>query len=494
MPRVKYEDLRGYDLLHEGTLALSEVSMNGICVDLDQASIEENLIDQEIKVLTDRVMQAKEVQLWKQEEGDNFNLGSTEQLGRLLYERMGITCKYRTAKDKPKVDETALKDISRKVPFLVDYLHIKKLSKVKNTYIKNFIKEVDDDGRMHPDFDLNSTLTYRSSSYNPNFQNIPIRNKDLGPRLRRLIVPRKDHLIIEADYSGIEVCGSACYHRDPQMIKYIIDPTTDMHSDVAKDVFILGPTEWNKAIRQSAKGNFVFAQFYGSYYADCAQRLWKDIETSDLKTNQGVPLYAHLKKHGISTYPQFERHIEKVCDSFWNDRFPVYTKWKAEWYDAYLEKGYFDTLTGFRCSGFMRRNAVLNYPIQGSSFHCLLWTLIHLNKELKLNEMRSRICGQIHDSVFIDTHPEELNRTVSMIQRIGTVEIRKVWDWIIVPLKIEVDATPPNGSWNDKKEISPHKCGACGCAWAYSKQLPGEDFVAHTCVLCGDREKEFRER
>lgn len=492
--KTKYKDLKGYDLLHAGTLALATVSGNGIRIDKQAAKREKQSIEDEIETLTKKISKSPEVKLWKENYGENFNINSNEQIGTLLFETLKEKPLEVTNSGKNKVDENTLKEFADKYPFINDFIKIKKLKKAKSTYIENFISEVSDDGFMHPDFDVNSTLTYRSSSYNPNFQNIPIRNKILGPKIRQMIIPRKDHLLIEADYSGIEVCGSACYHKDPQMIKYIIDPTTDMHSDCAKDLFILGPHDWNKAIRQVAKNKFVFAQFYGSHFVECAKGLWKDIDKEQLKTNAGVPLYKHLITQGIRNYKEYEKHVERVCTDFWENRFAVYNQWKKDWYQSYLERGYFNTLTGFTCRGFMRRNAVLNYPIQGSSFHCLLWDVIHINEELALNGMDTRVVGQIHDSIILDTHPDEYNRAIWMLQRIATEEIRKVWDWIIVPLKMEIEVSPINESWNKKKEVVPHKCHTCGARHMYANRRQGEDFIDYVCPICEDTEEVYAER
>jgi len=245
-----------------------------------------------------------------------------------------------------------------------------------------------------------------------------------------------------------------CYHKDPKMLEYLTDPTTDMHRDVAMDCFMISdPQKVHKAIRQEAKGSFTFAQFYGDYYVHCAKNLWAPVirDNNPLTLADGqTKLIDHLRACGIDDYGDFEKHMQKVEDIFWNQRFSVYTQWKKDWKSEYDKKGYFDLYTGFRCSGFMKKNDVLNYQIQGSAFHCLLWSLIQLHKWLKTNKLRTVIVGQIHDEAVLDMHESEIEVVLAKCKEIMTVDIVKHWSWIIAPLEVEADFCPPNGTWYEK--------------------------------------------
>ena len=205
---------------------------------------------------------------------------------------------------------------------------------------------------------------------------------------------------------------------------------------------------------------FVFPQFYGSWYLACALQLWEACSTLKLEVN-GLPMRKHLKKKGIIDRGEcevgqkpriktFEAHVKKVENDFWKKRFKVYKRWKERWFDDYSEKGYFDTLTGFRIQGVLSRNDVINYPVQGSAFHCLLWTLIQAQKQIKKNKFSALITGQIHDSIFSDVPKNELNDYLDMLVDIGTRQIRKHWKWIIIPLELEAGVT--DTTWYHKKE------------------------------------------
>jgi len=116
-----------------------------------------------------------------------------------------------------------------------------------------------------------------------------------------------------------------------------------------------------------------------------------------------------------------------------------------------LKQGWFDLLTGFRIAGVYGRNDVINYPVQGVAFHCLLWSLVRLVKWLKKNRMKTVIVGQIHDSIVADVHPDELDDFLAMAKRVMTGDIRKHWGWIIVPLEIEAESSETN--WFDKRKV-----------------------------------------
>jgi hypothetical protein len=149
----------------------------------------------------------------------------------------------------------------------------------------------------------------------------------------------------------------------------------------------------------------------------------------------------------------FEHHLQQVEDDFWNNRFREYGRWRREWYRRYLDKGYFDLKTGFRIYGTFGRNEVTNYPIQGSAFHCLLWCLIQVARALRKYRMRSRIVGQIHDSMIGDVPQKELRDYLEIVEETTTVKLRKHWDWIIVPMTVEYEIAPPQASWFDKREV-----------------------------------------
>jgi len=104
-------------------------------------------------------------------------------------------------------------------------------------------------------------------------------------------------------------------------------------------------------------------------------------------------------------------------------------------------------LTGFTCSGVMKKNEIFNYPIQGTAFHCLLLTFIMLDKVMREEKWDSRLIGQIHDSIVMDVHPDEKEHVESTAHRIVGEELPSKWKWINVPLEIEIDTYGVDQPW-----------------------------------------------
>lgn len=477
-----------FRLLMDGQFALSKIEGNGIRVDTDY--LDRTLADTSARIekLEKSLKEDGVWRQWKRRFGAKSKLGSREQLAVLLFDVMKIAQPIYTEKSQELIDagdrttkkryRSDVEVLSKvKLPFVQDYVALQKLQKAKGTYLEGIKRELCG-GYLHPSFNLHTAITYRSSSSLPNFQNLPIRDPAIGELIRRAFVARKGSVLVEVDFSGIEVRVAACYNRDPVLIRYIEDPTTDMHRDTAMELFFLTKEQVDKrTTRDWAKNRFVFPEFYGSVFFQCAPHLWEGVMSGAKLPGSEVTVREHLKSHGIKKLGEHESqwkrgeergpgssgrmatekgtfvdHVRTVEESFWNKRFKVYTEWKNRWYADYRKAGGFSTLTGFRIEGVHKRNAVLNYPIQGSAFHCLLWSLIRLQRWIEKYRLRTKIVGQIHDSVIADVPLDELQDYLDAAKHITTVALPKAWPWIIVPLDTESEVCPLGGSWHEKSQ------------------------------------------
>ena len=451
--------LDAYQLIHDGALALSVVEKTGIEVDVPYLDRMITEVGDEIREKKQSLYDSDVWSMWRRQFGSEANLGSRQQLGFVLFDLLGLQSTAETKTGRKKIDETVLQSLDH--PFTSDYLAIEKLKKLHGTYLKGIRSQVEGT-RLHPFYSLHTTQTYRSSSQDPNFQNIPIRSPITGPIIRRAFIPREGYVLVEIDYAAIEVRIAACYHHDPTMIKYI-HSGYDMHRDMAMECFKLKANQVSKGARQTAKNGFVFPEFYGSYYSQVAPGMWNQMVRDKLTLPDGSLLVEHLADLGITRLGEASRdgatqpgtfmdHVKRVEQRFWGKRFPVYARWREEWYREYMNTGRLQTLTGFVIDGAMKRNEVINYPVQGSAFHCLLWSLIRTVKLTLKRKMLSRVVGQIHDSMLLEVHQSEMADLLPAIRDIMCVAIRKVWPWIIVPLEIEMEASAVN--WYEKKGIS----------------------------------------
>lgn len=465
---VKPYGREGYKLLHEGALAMAQLERNGIRVDVKALEARRESVSAEMDDLIRQIKSDKLFRKWKRLHGEKTKATAGNQLADLIFGEMGHpTSLQPTPAGKYKADVEAFAQVD--IPMVKLWSKWKKLDKVRNTYLEGIHREVVD-GYLHPAFNLHNLITYRSSSSGPNFQNMPIRDPILGEIIRSIFIPRKGRVFIEFDYSGVEVRVAACYNKDPVLIDYINDPSKDMHRDMAAMIYFLedikNPAEFwktknGKMIRYCAKNMYVFPEFYGSYYIKCAANLWKAIDLHDLQYKE-KSLLRHLRRNGIDGLglldPQsparpgtFEHHLKHIEDHFWNERFSVYRDWKNDFWSAYQKRGYFDMLTGFRYSGLQERNKVINGGIQGSAFHCLLWTLIETQKEMNRRKWDSLLCAQIHDSMLGDIPEKEVDDFLYLANKIATVDLCKHWDWIIVPMAVEADIAEEN--WFKKHPI-----------------------------------------
>jgi len=456
--------IEGYNLLHEGSLTFAKMEANGMRIDTKYLAKTKRKLANKIRRINDRMKDSEEWEIWRKIYGTKANMGSREQLGRVLFEEMGIPCHSYTKTGRAKVTQLVLEDIN--VKFVRDFIRIETLKKTANTFLRGIEREVHN-GFIHSVFNLHLTKTYRSSSNAPNSQNWPKRDPKIQKLIRRCFIPRKPgNHIIEPDFSGIEVKISNCYHKDPTMTTYNSDPRTDMHRDMASELYMVARDQVSKDVRYCAKNKFVFPEFYGDWYKSCAGSLWVAIDRMNLKTTEGVGIKEVLRDHGITKCggcnPEldpkkgtFEYHVKEVEKNFWYHRFRVYSQWKKDWYENYLDKGYCDTLSGFRIQGVMDRKKIINYPIQGTAFHCLLWCLNRLMKKVEKYGMLTILMGQIHDSIIADVPAREVKDFVEMCQEIMTEELPKHWKWICVPIDIDIDISPKGKAWYYKMEDIP---------------------------------------
>ena len=458
------KSIDAYNLLHEGTIALAHAEQAGFRVDTEYLEQKKVHLTRKINFYESRFRESTLFKHWEHHSKGKINIHSNAQLAHFLYKVKKLTPASQTESGQGATDEDALKQLG--IPEIETLLHARKLRKVRDTFLEGFERE-QVDGYVHPVFNLHLVRTFRSSSDSPNFQNIPKRDEEAMQICRQALYPRPGHQLLEIDYSGLEVAIAACYHMDPNMLKYIETDPGILHSEVAKEIYQLDKFDktiaWHDYLRQSAKNGFVFPQFYGDYYLNCAKNIacgWGKLPQGKWSKGQGIALEAAditygdlLLSKGFNSLDKFADHIKRIEKDFWGRRFPDYAKWKEIWYSLYKKYGYVDSKTSFRCSGVMGKNDVINYPIQGSAFHCLLWSFIQIDKLRIKEQWDSRLIGQIHDSIIMDVHPEELDYIKQIVTYVTTKALPKAWKWIVVPLRVGMEVCPVDASWAEKQKV-----------------------------------------
>lgn len=428
---------------------MSYIQRTGIRVDTKYYAAVEKELSTTILGLEKSIQNNEHIKQFVKRHRRPFNDTSADDIKDLLFNQMQIVSEKETEGGGQAVDAEVLKKLD--IPVTNYILDLRKYLKLRDTYLAQFKRE-EVDGLIHPFFSLVIPVSYRSSSDSPNFQNVPKRDKESKILIRKGLIPRPGNLLAEVDFSGMEVSTSATYHKDPNFIKYLVTPGTDMHRDNGSDIWQLPSDEITQEIRFFIKNGWTFPQFYGDYFGSCAPSLWES--SIYLKIKSGITLKEHLHELGINSVEEFTEHCKSAEDIMWNKRFPVYTKWKKEINEFYIKNGFTETHMGFRFTGYMDKKQVANFPIQGTAFHLLLVCLNLLRKRKREYGWKSNLIGQVHDSGILDLVPEEKDEVLSEFKHIAEVELAQMFPWINVPFSIEGDCSEVDGNFAEMEEYA----------------------------------------
>jgi DNA polymerase-1 len=325
--------------------------------------------------------------------GQTFNLLSPKQLGEVLFERLSLPHGKKTKTGWSTDAETlqALRDDHPMVPKLLEY---RTLSKLKATYADGLLKVLGPDGRIHSTFQMTSTVTGRLSSTEPNLQNIPVR-QELGAELRRMFVAQDGWVLVDADYSQIELRVLAQIAGDRAMQEAFASGE-DIHTVTASQVFGVSLSEVTPLMRRSAKAvNFGIVYGIGDY---------------SLSQDLGV------------TRAEARRYIDAYLEKYAGVR-----AYMADIVATAHRDGYVTTLYGrrrtlpeLRSPNFNMRSfgerAALNTPIQGTAADLIKQAMVNVHRRLKRENLRARLVLQVHDELIVEC-PEDERETVLPLLR-----------------------------------------------------------------------------
>ncbi len=466
---VPVSSLEANQLTFEGAQALSRIEENGVRVDEGYLNQTIKGAREKVRVLSEDLKKDSIYKTWQRVFGAKTKLGSRDQLGSVIFGELGypskkftLTTRGSRTKKRYVADEEAFEGVD--IPFIHKYFRIEKITNALDTWLLGIQRAVVN-GRVHPTYNSNIVRTFRSSCNGPNFQNNPVRDPEIAEMVRRCYIPDMGDHFGETDYAQQEVRVGAFHHLDPNMFRYILDKSTDMHFDMAEELFLLRRDQiGRKTTRDFAKNMFVFPEFYGRSASGCAQDIWRAmLRRKPLVEGTNILVKDHLATKGITELGNcdgnppatgtFEWHVKKVEDKLWNKSFPGYRDWKRRYYQEYQSRGWIRLPTGYVIRGVMGFTDVTNYSIQGSAYHCLIWSIIRLMKMLTKYKMKTKIIGEIHDSHQSNIKPKELNAFSDMCVQVMTKDIVKAWPWLeAVPLDVEVEVADIDQPWNKKRE------------------------------------------
>ncbi|MBE5892457.1 MAG: DNA polymerase I [Lachnospiraceae bacterium] len=319
--------------------------------------------------------------------GVEFNINSPKQLGEVLFETMKLPGGKKT-KTGYSTAADVLEKLALEYPIVNDILEYRGLVKLKSTYADGLAAFIGSDGRIHTNFNQTITATGRISSTEPNLQNIPMR-MELGRRIRKVFVPREGCVLMDADYSQIELRVLAHMSGDEQLIEaYRLEQ--DIHRITAAKVFNTPFEEVTDLQRRNAK-----AVNFGIVYGISSFGLSQDLSISRKEAAEYIEQY-------FATYPGVKTFLDKLVA------------------DA-KEQGYIATMFGRRrpipelsSSNFMQRSfgerVAMNSPIQGTAADIIKIAMIKVWKALREAGLKSKLILQVHDELLIETRVEEIEQ------------------------------------------------------------------------------------
>ena len=395
---------------------LARMECQGIKIDKKILSQLSETFSKNLKVLEKKIYKIA---------GEEFNIGSTKQLGDILYEKLKISGTKKTKKGNFATNVNVLEDLAGKgheFPKLV--LDWRQKSKLKNTYTDTLPEHIDPKTkRVHTSFLLAATTTGRLASSDPNLQNIPIKSKE-GKEIRSAFVAESGHSIISADYSQIEMRVLA-HVGDVKELKKAFRNNEDIHSITASQIFDCDIKKINEDMRRKAK-----AINFGIIYGISSYGLAKQISVSNPEAEQF--LFSYFKK-----FPEIKDYMQETL-KFCRKHGYVKTMFERKCHFPNInDKNH--TLKSFQ------ERAAINAPIQGAAADIIRYAMINIDKKILEKKIKSKLLVQIHDELLFESKDNDVKKEITLIKNEMENAIDKDFDFS-VPLIVDANSAK---NWND---------------------------------------------
>lgn len=344
--------------------------------------------------------------------GCEFNINSPKQLGTVLFETLGLPCKKKT-KSGYSTNADVLEELANDYPIVALVLEYRTLAKLKSTYCEGLLKVIGKDGRIRSTLNQTETRTGRISSTEPNLQNIPVRS-ELGSRMRKFFVADEGNILVDADYSQIELRVLAHLSGDRTMIDGFIGGE-DIHRITASQVFNMPMNMVTPLMRSRAK-----AVNFGIVYGIGAFSLAKDIGVSRKEADSYIKGYLHH-------YEGIRRYLEKVVA---DARECGYVE------TMFRRRRYLPELTASKkmLQAFGERVAK-NAPVQGSAADIIKIAMVKVAERLRKENCKGRLIMQVHDELIIECPENEKEQVAKILKE----EMENACD-LTAPLTADVNS------------------------------------------------------
>jgi DNA polymerase-1 len=391
---------------------LMEMERNGVAVDVAMLKEMSSALGEQIAKLEEKI---------HSQAGEEFNINSPAQLGKILFEKLNIPAPRKSG-GKYSTEASVLETLAEKFPIAKDILEYRQYTKVKSTYIDTLPELVNPKtGRIHTSFNQTRTSTGRLSSSDPNMQNIPVRG-ELGGQVRQAFIAAPGFSLLAGDYSQIDLRALAHLSQDEALVRAFRNDE-DIHSATAQLLFGVSKDEVTKDMRRFAK-TVNFGVIYGM---------------SDYGLEQATELSREEASKFIKSY--FEKY-------------PGVTKYLNDTKEKARRDGYVETLLGRRryipdinsANRQVREAAermAINMPVQGTSADIIKVAMINLYREMQQKRVKSKMLLQVHDELVFEVPDDELDLMRNLVSDIMDSAVK-----LDVPIKVD---TKVGKNWGEMK-------------------------------------------
>ena len=352
--------------------------------------------------------------------GQRFNLNSPQQLGKVLFEDLGLKSGKKTSRGY-STDVDTLEKLEEEHPCIPLILRYRQLVKLNGTYIDPLIRKMDRDGRVHTSFDQTGTATGRISSSEPNLQNIPVRTPQ-GREIRKAFIAREGWVLVDADYSQIELRVLAHMSGDAAMTDAFCRGQ-DIHTRTASEVYGVEPEQVTKEMRSASK-----AVNFGIVYGISEFGLARNIGISRRDAGGFIARY-------FERYPGIKRYMDEAVRQGYDQQYSVTVMGRRRYLNELKSPN-----ANIRAFG---ERAAMNTPVQGTAADIIKLAMVRVADALKENGLRAKLILQVHDELIIEAPEEEKNRVEELLREQMEQVVK-----MNVPLEAEVKT---GGSWYETK-------------------------------------------
>ena len=390
---------------------LSDVEKEGVHVDAEELKRYGEELAAQIAVLEKEIYEGA---------GETFNINSPKQLGHILFEKLEMPYGKKT-KTGYSTAADVLEKLAVEYPLVSKILEYRQLAKLKSTYADGLANFIEEDGRIHTNFQQTVTATGRLSSTDPNLQNIPIR-MELGRMIRKVFLPKDGYVFVDADYSQIELRILAHMSGDEMLIQAYRE-AQDIHRMTASQVFHTPFEEVTDLQRRNAK-----AVNFGIVYGISSFGLSQDLSISKKEAQEYIERY-------FESYPKIKEFLDGCVEKAKKDGYSVTMFGRRR------------PLPEISSSNFMQRSfgerIAMNAPIQGTAADIIKIAMNRVHRRLIDEGLKSRLLLQVHDELLIEAAPDEVDE----VKKILDEEMKGAAD---LSVELEID-THTGKNWYEAK-------------------------------------------